>query len=111
MRCLMIDELQATDMEKLAEHLAEVLEASSLPDVFWLGLPDDLLTPEQTAHKQECAPHRVAVTLEEEALKIELLVRGHGKMRCSCFEYASGQQRDFLLRFMDRLIKDLELST
>lgn len=110
MRYLMIDELRASDMAKLSEHLAQTLETSSLPDVFWLNLPDDLLTEEQAAHP-DCAPHRVAVMLEEDSLRIELLVRGHGRMRCSCFAYASGAARDFLIRYVDRLIEELELAT
>ncbi len=110
MRYLVIDELQAKDVDKLAEHLAQSLEASSLPDVFWLNLPDDLLTREQAQHR-DCAPHRVAVMLEPDGLRIELLVRGHGRMRCSCFAYAQGAARDFLIRYLDRLIEDLELAT
>ena len=110
MRYLVIDELQAGDVGKLAEHLAQSLETSSLPDVFWLNMPEDLLTEEQAAH-DDCTPHRVAVVLEPDGLRIELLVRGHGRMRCSCFAYAQGAARDYLIGYLDRLIEELELAT
>jgi hypothetical protein len=78
--------------------------------VYWLDLPPDLLTPEQVAHT-ECAPHRVALVLEEESLRLELLVRAHDSLRCNCTGYASPAQRQFLLGYMDRLIAELGLMT
>lgn len=110
MRSLLIDELMNSDIQKLTEHFQQALEPSSLPDVFWLKMPEELLTDEQKDHA-DCAPHRVAVVLGEDWLKIELLVRGHGRMRCSCFAFTEGRAREFLVDYLDRLIADLGLST
>jgi hypothetical protein len=110
MRSLILDELRRPDIDKLAQHLAGTLTPAAMEGVYWLDLPPDLLTPEQTAHK-ECGPHRLALVLEEESLRLELLVRAHNSLRCNCTGYASPAQRQFLLGYMDRLIAELGLST
>ena len=111
MRALLYDEIDDQDLDKLRTRLAEIATPSGLDDVFWLHLPDDLLTPDQAAHAESCGPHQVALVIEEGCLKAELLVRGAGAMRCACFGYAGKAQRDFLLGFMDRLVEELGVRT
>lgn len=111
MRSLLFDEIAAADMAKLREHLARVLEPSNLGDVYWLNLPPDLLSAEQLAHAQSCGPHRLAVVLEGDCLRLEFLVRSAKGMRCPCIGYASKAQRDFALRFADRLLEELAIGT
>ncbi len=110
MRAIIIDELQPPDMEKLTSRLQAELTPSGLPDVFWLELPPELLSPEQTAHG-DCAPHRVAAVLDMDSLKLELLVRSATSLRCACTGYANSAQRDWLLAWVDDLIDELELKT
>lgn len=110
MRSIVIDELRPPDMEKLTSHLEATLGASGLPDVFWLQVPDELLTPTQREHAG-CGPHRVAVVLELDSLKLELLVRASNSLRCSCTAYADNSQRKWLIGYVDQLIKQLELQT
>jgi hypothetical protein len=111
MRALLFDEIPAEDIDKLRQRLAEIAVPSGLDDVFWLHLPDDLLTPDQAAHSESCGPHQVALVLEEDSFKVELLVRGAGAMRCSCFGYAGKAQRDFVLNFMERVVAELGVRT
>lgn len=111
MRSVVLDELRPPDVEAIRERLAKTLTASRLPDVFWLELPPDLLTPEQTAHKDRCGPFRAALILEEGGLHLELLVRSHASLHCTCTGYATKAQRDFLLSFLDRLVEELGIST
>lgn len=110
MRSLVLDELRRPDIEKLTQHLGATLTPAAMDGVFWLDMPPDLLSPEQTAHA-ECGPHRVALVLEEESLRLELLVRAHNSLRCNCTGYASPAQRQFLLGYMDRLVAELGLMT
>lgn len=110
MRSLVMDELMRADVEKLAQHLGQTLIRAGMEGVYWLEMPPDLLSPEQMEH-QQCGPHRVALVLEEESLRLELLVRAHDSLRCSCTGYASPAQRKFLLAYWDRLIEDLGLRT
>lgn len=111
MRSLVLDELRPPDVQALRERLAKTLIASRLPDVFWLEMPPDLLTPEQTAHQEQCGPFRAALVLEENELRLELLIRTHASLHCTCTAYASKAQRDFLLSFLDRLVEELGIST
>jgi len=111
MRSLLLDELAPGDMDRLLEHLGRTLTTSGLPDVFWLEMPEDLLTPEQAAHRGSCGPHRVAVVVEEDSLRLELLVRAQESLRCACTAYATTAQRDFLIDYLDRLIEELGLRT
>lgn len=112
MRALVYDELRRADLNRLAEHLAQVCQPSSLEGVYWLTLPPDLLSPEQAAHPQ-CGPHRVALVLdpENESLRLEMLVRASNSLRCACTAYANEAQRKFMLNFLDRLVADLNLLT
>ena len=79
--------------------------------MFWLELPPDLLSPVQHEHKDNCGPHRVAVVLEEDGMRLELLVRSKASLRCECTAYTTGQQRDFLLAWADRLAEELAIRT
>ncbi|MCB2192781.1 MAG: hypothetical protein KQI62_14520 [Deltaproteobacteria bacterium] len=110
MRSIVIDELRPPDMEKLISHLEATLDSSGLPDVFWLQMPEELLTPAQREHAA-CGPHRVAVVLELDSLKLELLVRASQSLRCSCTGYADDDQRQWLIDYVDDLIEQLQLQT
>ncbi len=111
MRSLVFDELRQDDLEKVRAHLQETLRQSRLPDVFWLEMPGDLLSSRQQEHSQNCGPHRVAVVIEEESVRLELLVRAQESLRCACTGYVSKAQREFCLGFMDRLLEETGIKT
>lgn len=110
MRSLVLDEMRRDDMEKLARHLGDTLIASGMEGVYWLELPSDLLSSEQHEHPQ-CGPHRVALVLEGDSLRLELLVRASNSLRCKCTGYVTPGQRAFLLAYLDRLVGELGLVT
>lgn len=110
MRSILIDELSTEDLGKVRGHLDGACTASRLPDVYWLPLPPDLLTAVQVEHA-DCGPHQMALVIEGDSLRLELLVRAADKLRCACMEYANRPQRNFCLRFVDDMIEDLGLST
>ena len=110
MRSYLLDEISITDKARLITYLEENLNPSGLPDVFWLELPRDILTEEQREHKK-CSPHRVAVVLEDDSVRLEFLVRSMDSLRCSCTGYATPGQREFLMAFFDRMVEELELTT
>lgn len=110
MRSIVIDELLPADLDKVRGHLDEACTASNLPDVYWLALPPDLLDETQRSHV-DCGPHQLALVLEEDSLRLELLVRASASLRCACTGYANRAQREFCLRFLDSMIEKLELST
>ena len=110
MRQYLLDEIRPADLPRLRDYLAEHAQASGLADVWWVDLPEDLLSPEQFAH-QDCRPFRFAIELGDDFLRLEFLIRSRNTMRCSCIDYATRQQRDFIIAFADRLVEDLALRT
>jgi len=50
-------------------------------------------------------------TPRDDFVRFEFLVRSQKTLRCSCIDYATRQQRDFILAFADRLVEELQLKT
>ncbi len=109
MKQYLIDELRLEDHEKIKAYLDENLKNASMPDLYWIPVPADLLTGIYTTH-QDCGPHYFAVELHEDRLVCELLVRAENTIRCNCIRYASKEQRDWLIDFFDAILERLEIS-
>ena len=110
MRQYMLDEIARNDIPRVREYLNQHAVAASLDGIWWVDLPEDLLSPEQFSH-QDCRPFRFAMELGDDFVRFELLIRSRETMRCACIGYATRQQRDFILAFADRLVEDLALRT
>ncbi len=110
MRQYLLDEISRPDIPRVRDYLQDHALASSLEDLWWVDLPEDLLNPEQFAHP-DCRPFRFAVELGDDFVRFELLIRSQQTMRCACIGYATRGQRDFILAFADRLVEDLDLRT
>ena len=110
MRQYMLDEIVRNDMPRVREYLHEHAIAARLEDIWWVDLQVDLLSPEQFDHR-DCQPHRFAVEVGDDFVRFEFLIRSLQTMRCSCIAYATRQQRDFILAYADRLVKELALRT
>jgi hypothetical protein len=110
MRQYLLDEISRSDYQRLQDYLTAHAQASGLQDIWWVDLPEDLLSPEQFDHR-DCQPFRFAVELGDTYLRLEFLIRSRTTMRCSCIGYATRPQRDFILAFADRLVGELGLKT
>lgn len=110
MRQYLLDEIARIDIPRVREYLNQGAVAASLEDIWWVDLPEDLLSPDQFSHR-DCQPFRFAVELGDDFVRFELLIRSRETMRCSCIGYATRQQRDFILAFADRLVEELALRT
>lgn len=108
MRQYVIDELRPEEVARIKTYLDEHCEASDLGGLYWLGLPDDLLSPRQYEHV-DCKPHCLAVELGDRWVKFEMLVRSRQRIRCSCVALATQQQRTFLLKFADHLLETADI--
>jgi hypothetical protein len=109
-RQYLLDEISRQDIPRVRAYLHEHAAASSLEDIWWVDLPEDLLSPEQFEHRG-CRPFRFAVELGENFVRFEFLIRSRETMRCTCVGYATRQQRDYILAQADRLLEDLALRT
>lgn len=115
MRQYTLDEIARNDIPRVREYLNDHAIAASIQDVWWVDLPEDLLSPEQFEHRS-CRPFRFAVELGDPVVgdtfvRFEFLIRSEQTMRCACIGYATRQQRDFILGYADRLVEDLALRT
>ncbi len=110
MRQYLIDEIRRPDLERLSDYLSEHALASSLEDVWWVQLPEDLLSPQQFSHP-ELRPFHFAVELGRDFVRFEFLIRSPKTLHHHAIAYATRQQRDFILAFADRLVEDLALKT
>jgi hypothetical protein len=68
-------------------------------------VPEDLLGAEQREHA-ECGPFFFGVVLEAESVSFEMLVRSQTTLHCSCIAQATQAQRDFVLRFADKMLRE-----
>jgi len=110
MRSYLIDEIAKADVKKAAAHLEAMELAGGLDGIFWLPLPQELLTEEQKEHAEECGPHCMALECDADWIKLELLVRARNKLRCSCVAYATPAQRAHAMDYLDNMLKELDIS-
>ncbi|WP_147821432.1 hypothetical protein [Salidesulfovibrio onnuriiensis] len=113
MRNYLIEDLVDEHFDKLKKHLTEQGYAGPIDDIYYLPLPEELLTEEQREHREECGPHILCLEAIEDLagnkFKMELLVRGQSKIRCSCIAYCTPEQRNHMLDFLDDMIKGLDI--
>ncbi len=109
MRYYLIDELYEEDVRRIEKALGEQGYAGGLEGIWYIPVPEDLLTDEQRAHLGECGPYILALETGETWLKMELLVRARNKLRCSCLAYAAPALRMHMIDFLDRFVRELDI--
>jgi hypothetical protein len=105
MRQYLIDELSSLERDNLESHLRRRLKPGPVNGVHWLEVPKDLQEPPQLAHP-DCGPFYFSLMLEPTELRAEFLVRSAHVLHCSCIAWASPAQRQFLLDFVDNMLKE-----
>ena len=110
MRAYLIDEIPVPEMDKIKGFLKKHAIHSSLEQIFWVRIPDDLLNETQFLHTQ-CQPHVFAVELGPDWIKLELFVRTLKSMRCDCPAYSTPIQREYIFKFGDGIIRQLKIPT
>lgn len=114
MRNYLIEDIDDEDYEKIIKALDEIKVNGPLEGIYYLPLPEGLLQKEQQDHLAECGPYFMALEtikgISDNQLKLELLVRGRNKIRCSCICYATHEQRKHMIEYLDQFIEELEIS-
>jgi hypothetical protein len=108
MRQYVIDELHHDEVQKIRQYLEERCDQAGIGNILWLNMPEEHLTPDQKKH-EACAPHVVGIEIMEDAVSFEMLVRSRNRMRCECIGFATSRQRDFILGFVDEMIRETGL--
>ena len=105
MRQFIVDQLTREERDNLDSYLKRNLIQGPLEGMYWLVMPQDLLAEAQQGH-ESCGPFVVAVELEEEIIRFELLIRSQSNLHCSCIAYATPAQRDFVLHYVDVMLAE-----
>ena len=108
MKQYVIDELRPADFEKIKAFLDVNYADSAVENLYWIELGRELLTETQAAHTQ-CQPFYFAIDIIPDRLGCELLVRTKNRMRCSCMQYATEKQRNWLIGLVDAMIEEIGL--
>lgn len=105
MRQVVIDELSPMERDNIDSYLKRSLKQGPMIGLYWMQLPDDLLSPTQLDHKQH-GPFHLAVEVTNTAVKFELLVRSQVNLHCSCIAHATAAQRQYVLDFIDKMVEE-----
>ena len=105
MRQYLIDELSFLEHDNLDNYLKRTVKPGPIGGVFWLELPQNMLASAQLSHL-DCGPFYFSIILEKTEIRIEFLVRSSHKLHCSCISWATQEQRQFVLDFVDNMIKE-----
>lgn len=99
------EELEPATTQKIQQHLQQLDCGSGLEDVFWLPVPNTLLTPLQSEHIATCGPYVLALIIEETSLSLEFLVRASRALHCNCTAPASVELKNYALTQLDAMLK------
>jgi hypothetical protein len=105
MRQFVIDELSPMERDNIDSYLKRTIKQGPMLGLYWIELPHDLLSAVQQEHENH-GPFYLAVEVTGSAVKFELLVRSRLSLHCSCIAHATGVQRQFVLDFIDRMVKE-----
>lgn len=109
MRYYSLDELQPAEMARLKAALAQRGCAGAIEDIYYYPVPEADLTPEQRDHLTDCGPYVLALETGEDWLRLELLVRAKGRLRCGCIAYAAPEVRARAMAWVDALLRELDI--
>jgi hypothetical protein len=111
MRSYLIEDFYPEHLQKVLAALTDKGYAGPLDGIFYLPVPEELLTDVQREHAGECGPHMfVLEAVDENTLKLELLLRAQRKLRCECVMYATPAQREHIIGFLDAFIRQLDIA-
>lgn len=114
MRSYTVEDIYDNNAETIIKALDELGLKGPIEGIYYLPLPESLLEEDQLEHKDECGPYMMALEAIDRVgdthdFKLELLVRGRGRMRCSCVRYANPAQREHMIEYLDTFISDLDI--
>jgi hypothetical protein len=110
MKQYVIDELRPADYKALKTYLDEQYGLAAMDGIYWIPVAADMLTDIQSAHT-ECRPQYFAVDLDGNRLACEFLVRSKNRVRCDCIDYATENQRNWLIGLIDNIFDRLNITT
>lgn len=108
MRQIVIDELSPMERDNIDSYLKRLLKQGPMIGLYWLELPTSLHSEKQQGH-DDCGPFYLGVEVEDQRVRFELLVRSESNLHCTCIAHASAEQRQFVLDFIDTMVKEEQI--
>lgn len=109
MRTYTIDQLEEADIAAINSRLLDLELQAGLEGIYWLPVPKNMLTPLQEEHFGQCGPYCLALEVGPDAVHMELLVRGMGRISCQCLSFASEELRNHMVAFLENMLLDLNI--
>ncbi len=110
MRTYLIDEIKPEFIQKIRDHFTNNSSCESpIDDIYWIKMPENLLTATQKEHLTQCGPYVMSLEIGDTWVKLELLVRPPNVLNCSCMNYATPEQRKFGMDFLEDVFQELEI--
>lgn len=106
MRQYVIDDLSPMERDNIDSYLKRTLRRGPMIGLYWIVLPNELLSETQLAHVEKCGPYYCGVEVEKYAVRFEMLVRSHANLHCECIAHATPHQRLFILDLADRMLAE-----
>jgi len=108
MKQYVIDQLRGPDHDLVLDFLGRNATGTVFGEIFWVDLPKNLYSEIQQEHLQ-CQPYYFAVNLAPAQVDFELLIRSRQVLRCNCIAYANAMQREYIIRFADDMLDQLNI--
>ncbi|MDR0339189.1 MAG: hypothetical protein LBH65_02805 [Desulfovibrio sp.] len=110
MRTYAIDQLEEADIAAVNARLLNMELQAGLEGIYWLPVPKAMLTGDQLAHYEHCGPYCLALEVGSNAVHMELLVRGMGRITCKCVSFAHEDLRNHMIRYLEDMLRELGVS-
>lgn len=105
MRQFVIDELSPMERDNIDSYLKRNLVPGPMIGLYWVELPDRLLSETQQEHSDH-GPFHLAVEVTNTSVRFELLVRSQVNLHCKCIAHATAPQRQHILEIIDRMLEE-----
>ncbi len=109
MRTYTIDQLEEAEIAAINQRLCDMDLQAGLEGIYWLPVPREMLTPIQREHQPQCGPYCLALEVCANAVHMELLVRGQGRIRCDCLSFAGQDLRNHMIGYLEGMLTELKV--
>jgi len=106
----LIDEIGDADLKGIHRFLSAKAISSGVDALFWVEVAPPLLTSLQQEHVP-CQPYVFAVELGQGFVKAELFLRTLSNMRCSCQGCCTPPQANFVIEWINEMLRELSIRT
>lgn len=108
MREYVVSDLDRGRLTALEDILRARGLGAGLDHLYWLPVP--VLSALQQEHVTSCGPYVVALDVDGDTLRMELLVRARNALHCDCIAMADARQTAALIAHLHTLLQELEIA-